>query len=107
MQAVALEPQSDASAAGMGCPPGKWSQPVMPAVLRMFLLAHLLDPTHGRSLLKFWQTVARLSCQVVLRQESADTSRDIQMLPLRCPRFLMDIGQQRKIWPVFQTVLHS
>lgn len=65
----------------------------MPAVLRMLLLGHLLDPTHVRSLLKFQQTVARLSCQVVLRQEFADTSRDIQMLPLRCSRFLMDIVQ--------------
>lgn len=77
----------------MGCPPGVWNQPVMPAVLRMLLLGHLLNPTQGRFLLKFWQTVARLSCQVVLRQESADTSRDIQILPLRCSRFLMDIVQ--------------
>lgn len=32
VQAVSLESQSDASVTGVGCAPGVWSQPVVPAV---------------------------------------------------------------------------
>lgn len=42
---------------------------------------------------------------MVLSQESADTSRDFEMLPLVCPRFLMDIEKQKRMWPVLQTAL--
>jgi hypothetical protein len=49
MQAVSMESQSDASVAGVGCTPGMWSQPVVPAVFRALLLGHLLNLTLRRS----------------------------------------------------------